>query len=95
MREQLAPAEGEAKRQEMWPRYVGIILPAFVNYGFLLANDDRPYWGVLAASLVLLVGCMAWLAARRDWRGVLWIAVLYVPLNAWPIVLNIIGPLGD
>jgi len=26
----------------MWPRYVGIILPALVNYGFLLANDDRP-----------------------------------------------------
>ena len=83
MTEQLASTEADVDRPrpEMWPRYAGIILPALVNYGFLLANDDRPYWGVLVASLVLLVGCMAWLAARRDWEevsyGIAWRSSTY------------------
>ncbi len=71
MRQQLARAEreGDSKRPEMWRRWIGIILPALVNYVFLLANDDRPYWGVLAASIVLLAGCMAWLAASETGKA--------------------------
>ena len=28
----------------LWLRYIGIILPAVINYGFLLLNDGQPNW---------------------------------------------------
>jgi hypothetical protein len=84
-----------ARKTSLWPRYVGIILPAIVNYGFLLANRDHPHWGALLASALVLVVCIAFLALRGDWKGGIWVVALYFPLNAWPIVLNVTGPLGD
>lgn len=76
-------------------RYLGLIAPAAVNYGFLLLNDGRPHWAALTASLVVLAACVTGLIARGDRRGAVAVFALYFPLNAWPIVLNIIGPLGD
>ena len=61
MREHPAPTkpESDTTRPQMWPRWVGIVLPALVNCGFLLANDDRPNRLALLASLLLLVGSSA------------------------------------
>jgi hypothetical protein len=79
----------------VWLRYLGIILPAVVNYGFLLVHGDQPHWGVIAASAVVLLIALGVLLVRRDWVGALWVGLLYFPLNAWPIMLNFVGGLHD
>lgn len=79
----------------VWLRYLGIILPAVVNYGFLLVHGDRPHWGAIAASAVVLLIALVVLLVRRDWVGALWVGLLYFPLSAWPIVLNFVGGLHD
>ena len=84
-----------SRQGTIWARYLGIILPMAVNYGFLLLRRDRPHWGAVVASLVVLAVLVAFLVHRRDRRGAVWVGLLYFPLNAWPIALTAIGGLGD
>jgi hypothetical protein len=90
-----AESRSGGSRPTLRLRYIGIILPAVINYGFLLLNDDQPNWAALAASAVVLLVVLVFLALRGDRRGAMWVLLLYFPLNAWPIVLNVMGGLGD
>jgi hypothetical protein len=76
-------------------RHLGVIVPVFINYGFLLLSDDDPHWAPLAASAIVAAAVVLTLARRRDWTGSLWVAIVFLPLCAWPIGLTAIGGLGD
>ncbi len=79
----------------IWLRYLGIILPAVVNYGFFIVHGDRPHWAALGASAGVMAVSALILGLWRDWRGGVSVIVLFFPLNAWPIVLTTMGGLHD
>jgi hypothetical protein len=79
----------------LWLRYLGIILPMAINYGFLLLSHGNPNWVPLAVSVAVMAVSVLILGVRRDWRGSVSVIVLFFPLNAWPIVLNFVGGLHD
>jgi len=66
-------------------RHVGLILPMLVNYGHLLLSGGDYHWGPVTLSVGTALVCVALLLERGDRRGARWIAVLFWPLNAWPV----------
>jgi hypothetical protein len=79
----------------IWLRYLGIILPTAINYGFLLLSEENPNWVPLTVSAAVMAVSALTLGLRGDWRGSVSVIVLFIPLNAWPIVLNFVGGLHD
>jgi hypothetical protein len=79
----------------MWLRYLGIVLPMAINYGFILLSEGNPNWVPLTVSAAVMAVSALILGLRGDWRGSVSVIVLFFPLNAWPIVVNFVGGLHD
>lgn len=72
-------------------RHLGVILPMLINYGHLLLSGCRPHWAPVALSLGAAALPLVILYERGDRRGAFWVAALFLPLNAWPIVYAATG----
>lgn len=72
-------------------RHLGVLLPMLINYGHLLLSGCRPHWAPVTLSLGVAALSFVLLYERGDRRGAGWVGVLFVPLNAWPIVFAAMG----
>jgi hypothetical protein len=91
--------------QQVWPsalrsetlrittglRHLGIVLPALINYGFLLLNGGRPHWAPVTLSLGAVGIPLVFLANRGDSKDAVWVGVLFFVFNGWPLVATALG----
>ncbi len=83
---QQALREWYAFRVTLGLRHLGFVLPALINFGFILANGGQGHWVPVLASLVALAAIAILLAERNDSRGAAYVIVAFLLLNMWPVI---------